>query len=285
VNPINSFFAAPSRSNSPEANWSSSPRATSLSELEPGQHQYQTTEESEIASSSKTPFANDLEEMVDLLSNDIVNDEGSGSLKPCSLEEPTSSRNFLPADDDVQCTPVFGSIGRPVQPKSHFQLFESDERNTIQDGSIRSASRSENFESTLIQCSPVEHSISVPPLDPLEDVRHDHPEVGREKASRVMQLRLPISTETEVPLSTGTSPAKPSSASKLKDLWQRNVATQAPSGSKRRWEYKQEEIDEEVLAQLPAEIQMELRNSLKLNRPQQRPTKHPSISDFFPSSK
>lgn len=85
--------------------------------------------------------------------------------------------------------------------------------------------------------------------------------------------------------------AKSNAVPKLKDLWLRNVE---PSGLKRtasnnNWEcYKQEEIDEEVLAQLPAEIQKELRDSLKLHqhRPlKQRPTKRPSnISDFFPSS-
>lgn len=295
MNPISSFFAGPSRSNLQEVNLSSSlPTSNPACLPTTSASQYhvehcQTTEESEIGvTSSRTSLSDDHEEMADLLSDDIINDEGSASLKPCRLEEPAASCRNLDDDrncdvDVVQCTPAFGSIGSPVQLKSHFQLYESDDRNSIQDGSIRSTNPSEDLEpATLIQCSPVEHSISVPSE---AEICHQ----ADEKASRVVQLRLafPPSTETQMSLSSGTSgmTAKPTSqAPKLKDLWQRNVIAQ--SGVKRAaWGYKQEEIDEEVLVQLPAEIQLELRNSWKLNRSHQRRTKRPSISDFFPSSK
>lgn len=310
VNPITSFFAAPSRSN--------------LSEPINHVDHFQATEEFEIGASSRTPSSSDLEEMASFFSDDIINDEGSGTLQPCSSEEPASCRNLFPVNDDrnsdadVMCTPAFGSIGSPVRQKSHFQLSESDSRNPVQNRCIRSdgsGNPCEDLDPTLIQCSPVEHSISVPSeaetcsavnidsqhvdlkleVSCRSDRRFNTPELGssREadgKASRVVQLSLAFppskasTSERHNPPSTGT---KATSAPKLKELWQRNVAAQAQSSVKRGasgWEYKQEEIDEEVLVQLPVEIQQELRNSLKLNRPL-RPTKRPSISDFFPSTK
>jgi len=95
-------------------------------------------------------------------------------------------------------------------------------------------------------------------------------------------------TQDLPPRSSGSGGmAKSTTVPRLKDLWLRNVEQSSlkRSVASNNWEYKQEEIDEEVLAQLPVEIQKELRDSLKLQiRPLQRPTKRPSISDFFPSS-
>lgn len=310
MNPITSFFGAPTRSNRPEP----------ISRVE----HFQASEEFETGASSRTPSSNDLEEMTSFVSDDIINDEGNGILQPCSLEEPASCRNLFPVDNDrisdadVKCTPAVGSIGSPVRQRSHFQLFESDSRNSVQNRWIRgdgSGNPCEDLEPTLIQCSPVENPFSVSSepetrsavnidsqhIDPkLEDscrsdVRFNTCELdcsreADEKSSRVVQLRLAFppskasTSDRQNPPSTGT---KATSAPKLKELWQRNMATQAQSSVKRgasNWEYKQEGIDEEVLAQLPVEIQQELRTSLKLNWPL-RPTKRPSISDFFPSAK
>ena len=88
-------------------------------------------------------------------------------------------------------------------------------------------------------------------------------------------------------LASSGSTSKPAASSKLKDFWQRDSARQAQKNLKRvvnnSWDYKQDEIDEEVLSQLPPDIQKELRDSLKLNPP--RPAKRPTISDFFPKPK
>lgn len=287
------------------------------------EEQFQTTEEFETGASSRTPSSNDLEEIEEIVSHDTINGEGNGVLQPCSSEEPASGRNLFPADDDrnsdvdIKCTPAFGSIGSPVKQKSQFEFFESDGRNPVQNGCISDggANPCEDLEPTLIQCSPVEHPISVPSeaetcsavttdsqhLHSKLEIRCSSPEwlntpelecsrEADEKASRAVHQRLAFppskgsTSERQISPSTGT---KATSAPKLKELWQRNVATQSQSSVKRGasgWEYKEEEIDEEVLAQLPVEIQQELRNSLKVNRPL-RPTKRPSISDFFLSSK
>ena len=309
MNPIRSFFAAPARSN--------------LREPKSHVEHFQTAEDFESGASSRTPSSNNLEEMAGYFSDDI-NDEGGGILQTCSSEDLGSCRNHFPADDDrnsdadVKCTPAFGSPGSPVRRKNPVPLFESDSCNSDQNHCVRgddSGSPCEYLEPTLMQCSPVEHSISAPSesetcsavkidsqhvdskleLSSRSDVRFNTPELKcsrepDEKASRVVQLRLAFSpskqstSEMQNPPSTGT---KSTSSPKLKELWQRNVATQAQGSVKRgasSWEYKQEEVDEEVLAQLPIEIQQELRNSLKLHR-RLRPMKHPSISDFFPSAK
>jgi hypothetical protein len=205
-----------------------------------------------------------------------------------ALVEPASCRTLFPPDNpgnsdvDVNCTPTFGTIGSPVRQKSHLQILEDG--NPV----LETCSRSEgNGEPTVIQCSPVEtfhdNACSVASLDS----QHVDPRVGasfpsieREPDRTPTQPRLRLSPPSHAP---GT--AKSASAPKLKDLWQRTLASQTQSGLKRAsnntWEYKHDEIDQEVLAQLPAEIQLELRHSLKLPRP----TKRPSISDFFPSSK
>ena len=94
-------------------------------------------------------------------------------------------------------------------------------------------------------------------------------------------------TQKSQQLGSSGSTSKPAASSKLKDFWQRDSARQAQKNLKRivnsSWEYKQDEIDEEVLSQLPPDIQKELRDSLKLNPP--RPAKRPTISDFFPKPK
>ncbi|KAG0553321.1 hypothetical protein KC19_12G002200 [Ceratodon purpureus] len=309
VNSITSFFAAPTHSHLPGRR----------SRVE----HFQVSEEFETGASSRTPSSNDPENMTSFFSDDIINDEVTGILQPCSSEEPASYRNLFAVDDDknsdadIKCTPAIESISSPVRRKSHFQLFESDSRNSVLNRCIRgdgSGNPCEDLEPTLIQCSPVEHPTSV--SSELEtcsaininsqhadlkledgcrsDVRSNTRELecsreADEKSSRAVQLGLAFASkastsERQNPPITGT---KATLVPKLKELWQRNVATQAQSSVKRgasNWEYKQEEIDEVVLAQLPVEIQQELRSSLKLNRPL-RPSKRTSISDFFPSAK
>lgn len=321
MNPITSFFAAPSRSSLQEPNLSFSPPASPISapDLERGQHRVelrQTTEESELGSSSRVSSSDDLEGMARFFSDGIINDEGSGTLNPCSLVEPASCRSLFPADDpgnpnvDVKCTPTFGTIGSPVRMNGHLQILE--ERNPVLDTCTRSdanANPCEDWEPTVIQCSPVEYSSFVPPKSQTSpntsSVSHidselvdSEPEVSLtsnvtaereadEKPTRATQSRLGFSQPKASPETPSHAPgtAKPSAAPKLKDLWQRNYTQSSLKRGSNNWEYKQDEIDEEVLAQLPAEIQKELRNSLRLNQPLQRPTKRPSISDFFPSFK
>ena len=109
-----------------------------------------------------------------------------------------------------------------------------------------------------------------------------------QKASRIVQSCLSFSLSSAQ--QSSHSPSGPSDASaeaihvgaskmtgvtKLKDFWQQNTVTQTQSSKRAQshWEYKQEEIDEEVLSQLPLEIQRELRDSWKVNRA--RPAKRP----------
>ena len=324
VNPITSFFAAPSSSlEEPSRSLSPPVSPTSASDLEFGQHRIehcQTTEESETGCSSRVSSSNDLEGMASFFSDGIINDEGNETLKTQSLVEPASCRNLFRADDsgdsdvDVKCTPTFGSVGSPVRQKSHLQVLERG--NPVLDTCTRSdddVNPCEGLEPTVIQCSPVEDSFPVlsksetfynscsvshvdshhvdskPEVSFNSDVTVER-EIDQEVITRDAQSRLgfPPSTALADTPSHAPGTAKSSSAPKLKDLWQRNRGSQTHSSVKRacnNWEYKQGEIDEDVLAQLPTEIQKELRDSLKLNRPQQRPSKRPSISDFFPSSK
>lgn len=119
-----------------------------------------------------------------------------------------------------------------------------------------------------------------------------------QKASRIVQSCVPIFLSSALQSShspPGLSDAsaegmhlgasKMTGSAKLKDFWQQNtvIQTQSSKRTQSHWEYKQEEIDEEVLSQLPLEIQRELRESWKVNR--SRPAKRPIISDFFPSFK
>ncbi|KAG0622952.1 hypothetical protein M758_3G136200 [Ceratodon purpureus] len=324
VNPITSFFAAPARSSLQKPSLSLSPPASPVSapDLDRGQHRVEhceRTEESEMGSSSRVSSSNDLEGMATSFCDGIENDEGSGVFKLGSLVEPASCRNLFLSDDlgnsdaDVNCTPTFGSIGSPVRQRSHLQI-RLEGGNSVLDACTRSdgnASPCEDLEPTVIQCSPVEDSFPV--ISNSESFYNNtcsvaninsqqvdsKPEVSStsdvtilreadQKATRVVQPRLgflPSKALAETPSAPGT--AKSTAALKLKDLWQRNLATQTQSGLKRasnNWEYKQDEIDDEVLAQLPVEIQKEIRDSLKLNRPV-RPAKRPSISNFFLSSK
>lgn len=292
VNPITSFFAAPSPSSVQEPSPPLSPPASPISapDLERGQQHCQTTEESELGSSSRPSSSNDLEGMASF-SDGITNDEESEALPPCSLVEPASCRTLFPPDNprnsdvDVNCTPTFGTIGSSLRQKSHLQILE--EGNPVLDTYTGIEGSSEHLDPTVIQCSPVEtfhdNACSVASLDSQHvdpRVGASFPSVEREPDRTATRPRLGLSPPSHSP---GT--AKSASAPKLKDLWQRTLASQTQSGLKRAsnntWEYKHDEIDQEVLAQLPVEIQLELRHSLKLPRP----TKRPSISDFFPSSK
>lgn len=157
MNPITSFFAAPSQSSLPKPSSSSSPQATtSAPDLEPGQHHVehcQTTEEM-----GPIPSSNDREEMAGFVSD-------GETFKPCSSLEPASCRNLFPSDDpdaDVKCTPTFGSIGSPVPQRNFLQTLKSDGCNdTCTRSSDSRANPCEDLVPTLIQCSPVEDHVCI----------------------------------------------------------------------------------------------------------------------------
>ncbi|XP_024382887.1 DNA polymerase eta isoform X2 [Physcomitrium patens] len=285
VNSITSFFAAPPRS--PEANLSaSSPVSPTMCRM---------------------PSSDDLEGMAGFLSDGVTKDEECGTLISCSSGERPSCRNLFHSDDDanpdfdVKCTPSFGCIGSPVRQKSSLELSRDHE---IPRGCI--ANPCSSLDGALIQCSPVEDHLSVHcrvetdshtcavvsidshPVDISLGMKYEatlNPcALGietEEKASGVVHSHLarssskPLAENVNPPSSAGghgSLVAKATSSPKLKDLWQRNVLKR-PSGS---WEYRQDEIDEEVLAELPAEIQKELLDSMKRNRAV-RPVKRSNI--------
>jgi len=204
VNPITSFFAAPSQSSVPERSLSlRTPTAcqatTSAPDLEPGQQHCQTTEEME----PRFRIPSNSEEMAGFLS---ANNEASGSFKPCGLLEPASCRNLFPSDADpdvdVDCTPTFGCIGSRVPQKNCLPTLESDGGNACTRSGESSANPCEDLKPTLIQCSPVEDPISeAETCDKSEftfttDVRVEMEKEADEKATLVVQPRLGFSPST-----------------------------------------------------------------------------------------
>lgn len=200
----------------------------------------------------------------------------------------------------IQCSPVedtlllqFGEVGFRRQacgdcledPKEFPERDMEFTTETAGEGITERGSDSDDLKSVQLENKNIDHE-DVPLLRPEAETQLNSSGSFQPQIS-FPPFKVSAKTQKSQLLASSGSTSKLAASSKLKDFWQRDLARQAQKNLKRvvnnSWEYKQDEIDEEVLSQLPPHIQKELRDSLKLSPP--RPTKRPTISDFFPKPK